>query len=245
MTQAKAFLHPPEGAGPAVVFIHGFGADRLGWMANAGALQARATIHSVDLPGHGSAPNAVGDGSPETLARAVADELHMIEGPITVVGHSLGGAVALRLARMCPERIRALILIAPAGLGDEVDTDFLHVLPELSDQGAARALLERLVSRKRLISPAMGAHLLNGLQSPERRAALATIAKALADFPSVPWPAAVPVRLIWGEDDTINRLSAESVARLGEALLYLKGVGHLPQVEAAGQVNREIEAFLN
>ena len=239
MTWPTARLHRLGGTGPDLLFVHGFGADRLSWAANAPQLTDAATVWAVDLPGHGTAGDAVGDGSALALAQAVAATLSALAGPAVVVGHSLGGAVALHLADIAPHLVHRLVLIAPAGLGAGLDHDFLTAFPALQTGPQAQALLERLVVRPRLITPAMAAHVLAGLQAPTRRAALARIAAALAEMPSPALPAC-PVDLIWGEADRINPPPA--TLPVTASLLHLPNTGHLPQVEAASKVNAVIRA---
>jgi pimeloyl-ACP methyl ester carboxylesterase len=244
MTTPRAEIYAQGGTGPSLVLIHGFGSDRYSWAANAPALTDAATVWAVDLPGHGAATNDVGAGDPATLARAVAAAVTDLPGPLTLVGHSLGGAVALHLAAIAPGLVRRLVLIAPAGLGQALDHGFLDTFPELATPEAAQAMLERLVERKRLIVPAMVAHVLATLDRPGRRDALRKIAGALAEAAPPPIPAAVPVDLIWGEADAINPLPPQGPGFAPACLLTLPGSGHLPQVEAAAKVNAVIRAAL-
>lgn len=241
MTQPAARLHDLGGAGPDLVFIHGFGGDRYGWAANAPVLADVARLWAVDLPGHGAAPEAVGDGSALALAQAVSAQLSALQRPAVLVGHSLGGLVALHLAALAPHLVRRLVLIAPAGLGPAPDAAFLTEFPLLQTPEAAQALLERLVERKRLIAPAMVAHLLASLQTPGRRAALATIAAALRASDPAP-PPQVPMDLIWGEADLINPAPAPVPG--AASFLILPATGHMPHIEAAAKVNAVIRAAL-
>lgn len=241
MTAPQADLHGLGGHGPDVLFIHGFGSDRYSWAANAPAMADWATVWAVDLPGHGQAPDEVGAGDAKTLGAAVAERLSDIPGAIVVVGHSLGGAVAIELAKLLPDRVKRLVLIAPAGLGQRLDHEFLTAFPTLNAPDETQALLERLVERKRLIAPVMVSHVLATLQSTGRRAALAKVAAALVKLmpPSMP---DVPLDLIWGEADTINPPPVEMPP--ATTLLRLPNTGHMPQVEAASKVNAVIRAAL-
>ena len=240
----KANLHRQGGQGRDLLFIHGFGADRFSWAANAPGLTDTATVWTLDLPGHGGASNAVGQGDPATLAQAVAAELVALNGPAVVVGHSLGAAVALHLAAMVPEAVARLVLISPAGWGARLDFDFLTSFAELADPAEAQALLERLVARKRLIAPAMVAYVLQGLANPDRRAALRQVAAALLAAGPPTWPATIPVDLIWGALDDINP-APEDLAALGAtSLLHLPNIGHMPQIEAAAKVGAVLRAAL-
>lgn len=241
MSQPKANLHKLGGSGPDLLFIHGFGSDRYSWAANAPGLTDRATVWAVDLPGHGGAADDVGDGTALTLAHAVAGQLSRLSGPAVVVGHSLGGAVAVHLAGIAPQLLHRLVLVAPAGLGQTLDHDFLVAFPALETPEDAQTLLERLVSRKRLIAPAMTSHVLSALQSPSRRAALTTVAGALMAMPRLALPD-TPADLIWGEADAINPMPAD--LPVAATVLQLPATGHLPQVEAASRVNAVIRAAL-
>ncbi len=240
MTVSRAALHRLGGEGPPVLLVHGFGADRHGWAANAHALMAARTVWAVDLPGHGSAGNDVGDGSPAALAVGLAEAVESLPGPLPVVAHSLGAAVVLHLSRKMPWAFDRMILIAPAGLGAGLDTDFLRQFPALAAQAEAEALLARLVERPRLVPP-MAAHVLAGLAEPARRAALAAIAAAL--------PAAAPpprldgeLTVLWGAEDRIVPPPPGLV--LGVVPEFFAASGHVPHVEAAGAVNRRLVALL-
>lgn len=240
MSAAEARLYRLGGAGPDLVFVHGFGADRFGWAANAPQFFGDASVWAVDLPGHGEAPDAVGDGSAATLAHAVVLRLAQLSGPAILVGHSLGGSVALEVARIAPQLVRHLVLLAPAGMGDGIDRGFLSAFPELADPAKAQELLERLVERKRLIAPAMVQHVLTSLARQTRRAALRQVAQALSEARPSTLPTGVSVQMVWGAADQIN----PAPSTLPPGSLHLAGVGHMPHIEAAAKVNALIRAAL-
>lgn len=240
---ARAVLHRLGGAGPALLLIHGFGADRYGWAATAPALFDVATVWAVDLPAHGAADHAVGAGDVASLAGAVAPHLAEIGGPAVVVGHSLGGAVALNLAHMVPQYLRHLVLLSPAGLGGGLDHGYLHAFAQLQSPDQTRDWLHRLVAQKRFIAPAMAAHVLTSLQDPARRAALAQIAAQLEQAPPPAVPRHLPVDMIWGQADQINPPPQDSADHAAHArITQLPDIGHLPQIEAASRVNALIRA---
>jgi 3-oxoadipate enol-lactonase len=100
------------GEGPPLLLVHGFGGSAWNFAELAPLLEGRRLI-VPDLPGHGgSAP------LPATpTLRGYADALvPLLEGPTDVLGHSLGGVVALRLAERHPELVRRLVLAAAAGI---------------------------------------------------------------------------------------------------------------------------------
>ena len=237
---------------PDVVLIHGFGADRLSWLANAPDLFDAFRISAVDLPGHGEAEPLSGDVSLAGLADAVIAALDPLgPDPFHLVGHSLGGAIALEIAARAPARVRSLSLIAPAGLGKGVDGDFLELFPQLRDADDALALLQRLVTRPRLINPPMVAHVLKHLEKPGRRAALASAAlalraieTALADAVAAVGKSDIPRMTIWGAADTINPLDPDKLAVFGGAQHIVAAAGHMPQIEDFKSVNGWLKAFL-
>lgn len=241
MTLSPAVLHRLGGEGPPVLLIHGFGADRFGWAANAHALMGSHSVLAVDLPGHGSAGNEVGDGSPATLAAAVAEATRDLGAAFPVIGHSMGGAVALHFAQLVPDRIGPLVLIAPATVGPPGAPGFLDRLPAIGSAEEAAEVLGFLTERPAVIAP-MIPHVLSALEAPGRRVALATIAQALAGAEPAPLPLGAQVSVLWGEADRI--LPCPQGPVLGVAPVVVPGAGHLPHVEKAGPVNRLIRAAL-
>src|SRR5271165_4556032 len=142
-----AVFHAAGTSGSAILLIHGFGADRLTWVANQQELSAAGRIYALDLPGHGDVALA-GAGRIEDLVRAVAEAIDASEiGPVHLVGHSLGGAVAIALAATRPDLVRSLALIAGAGLGQGVNENFLFEYPRSASAEDTEELLRRLVSR--------------------------------------------------------------------------------------------------
>ena len=237
-----AALQRVGGEGPPVVLIHGFGADRMGWVANTPALMEHFSTWTVELPAHGTAEP--GGTTLDELAAAVAACLPDGTVPVALVGHSLGGAVAARLAQSHAGRVGKVALLAPAGFGAGTpDPAFLRGLPRLESEADALALLSTLVVRQRLIQPPMAQHVLAHLRKPGRRIALAAIAEAALSFTPPPLPPDALV--IWGEDDAINPVDARWLAGLGDRCLLLPQTGHLPHVEAATRVNRALAAYLS
>ncbi|MBV9653991.1 MAG: acetoin dehydrogenase dihydrolipoyllysine-residue acetyltransferase subunit, partial [Acetobacteraceae bacterium] len=140
-----------EHEGRPIVLIHGFAADLNLWMFNQPALAERHRVLALDLPGHGGSGKAVGNGDVVSLADAVGAFLSARDIPKAhLVGHSLGGAVAIQLAREKLAHVASLTLIAPAGLGPEIDGAFISGMVEASRRKQVQPLLEKLVRDKRL-----------------------------------------------------------------------------------------------
>lgn len=110
----------PAGA-PPVVLVHGFTQTARCWAPVDTDLAADHEVLALDLPGHGDAPDVRADlwGTADLVAATVRDA---VEGPVTLLGYSLGGRVALHVALAHPEVIARLVLVgATPGLvdGDE------------------------------------------------------------------------------------------------------------------------------
>jgi pimeloyl-ACP methyl ester carboxylesterase len=241
------------GEGEDLVLIHGFGSDRLSWAGTSPALMEVARVHSLDLPGHGDSLAAdAGDGSARALADAVSATLEAHDiGKAHLLGHSLGGSIAMLMALETPQRVRSLTLIAPAGLGHAIDHDFLSRYPELGTREDAEALLQKLVSKPLLINRFTIARVLEQLGRPGARDALRAIAKGVEAHEEQLGEAArriaasgIPRLVIFGGADAINPPSTAALKSFGGRQLIIPEAGHLPHVEAARQVNAEIVSFI-
>jgi pimeloyl-ACP methyl ester carboxylesterase len=109
------------GSGPPVVLIHGMVNSSRHWRDVALRLADRHTVIAPDLIGHGDSATPRGDYSLGAHAAAIRDLLVSIGvGPATVVGHSLGGGVAMQYFWQFPERVERLALVSSGGLGPDV-----------------------------------------------------------------------------------------------------------------------------
>ena len=245
------------GEGAPIVLVHGFGADLNAWMFNQSTLAERHRVVALDLPGHGGSVKQVGSGDAETFCSAVSDALSALDiDRFHLVGHSMGGAIALVLAGQMPRRIASLTLLAPAGLGPEINGAFIDGFVQVQRRREAQELLAALVHDPSLISRAMVEETLRYKRLDGVPAALDTIARAwfpdgrqaldlrptLAALAGPAQP--VPVQIVWGRDDRILPV-AHAEALSGQPPVHiLDEVGHIPQMEKAGDVNRLIARFV-
>jgi pimeloyl-ACP methyl ester carboxylesterase len=103
------------GAGSTLVFLHGLLDSSEGWTPVCEAVGG--TRIAFDLPGFGYS-DPPPSGSLSAYAQDIAEGLQALGSPrFTLVGHSLGGAVAAALAELLPSSVDALVLLAPAGFG--------------------------------------------------------------------------------------------------------------------------------
>jgi pimeloyl-ACP methyl ester carboxylesterase len=109
------------GSGPVIVLIHGITSDSTTWERVMPALARRFTVVAPDLIGHGSSDKPRGDYSLGAHASGLRDLLAALgHDRATVVGHSLGGGIAMQFAYQFPELCERLVLVNSGGLGREV-----------------------------------------------------------------------------------------------------------------------------
>ena len=189
---------------------------------------------------------------PRTLAAAVADALDALGlERVHLVGHSMGGAIAIALAGRRPERVASLTLIAAAGLGPEINGAFIDGFVRAGRRREAQEVLALLVHDPALVSRAMVEDVLRYKRLDGVAAALETIARAwfpdgrqALDLRPALGALSVPVQLIWGSDDRIIPL-AHAEALAGKLPVHIvDDAGHLPHMEKSGEVNRLIGRFI-
>jgi pyruvate dehydrogenase E2 component (dihydrolipoyllysine-residue acetyltransferase) len=238
----------PE-TGTPILMIHGFGADHTTWMFNHAELAADREVHAIDLPGHGGSEKDVGDGSVAALAAAVIAYMDA-EGleSAHLVGHSLGGAIAVEIAATAPNRATALTLVAPAGLGEQIAQDFITGFIGESRAKKLRPVLEMLVADPAMVTHDMVEEVLKFKRLDGALAALQAIAVANfsggAQTTSVRDKLAtveVPVHVVWGEGDRV--LPPHHADDLPTAIKVTKiaDAGHIPHMEKAAEVNATIK----
>jgi pyruvate dehydrogenase E2 component (dihydrolipoamide acetyltransferase) len=246
------YLELGESGGVPLLLVHGFGADLNTWMFTQPALAAGRRVVALDLPGHGGSAKDVGGGDAEGLTDAVEGALGALGiERVHLVGHSMGGAIAALAALRQPERVASLTLIAPAGLGPEINGSFVDGFVRASRRREASEILSLLVYDSALISRAMVEDVLRYKRLDGVTAALMKIAEAWfgggrqsLDLIGRIMTLSLPVQLIWGrEDRVIPAAHAEALAaRL--PVHILDASGHLPHMEKAGEVNRLIGQFI-
>ncbi|MEO7194023.1 MAG: alpha/beta fold hydrolase [Pseudonocardiaceae bacterium] len=257
------------GAGPPLLLLHGYEQSATSWRWVIPALARTHRVLAVSLPGHGGSAPAVGGYAPgRDLAPFVAGFLATLGvGPLEVVGHSVGGAVALRLALADPSRVHTLTLVGSAGLGRDVNP--LLVLATLPVLGELAILLSRVPGgdlQRTTMSTAMlfaqpwraPAEFVTEQHAQVRRAgqleAATAMARALFDvngqrevlFDQL-HNLTMPTLVVWGACDYVLPAyqAQAAVDRLPAGRLVLfPDCGHLPHVECPDRFATVLSEFL-
>lgn len=228
--------------GIPLVLLHGFGADQGGWRNLAAQIKGVAII-GIDLPNHGKSGSST-IGSLDDVAAAVVSRLNR-EGvkEFHLLGHSMGGATALAMAEMVSSRLRSLTLLAPAGLGADINGGFIDGLCRANSEASLKPWLAELFHDERLLSSSFVATAYKQLESVQKREGLRAMAKVLMPDGTQATSKrtaleglAVPTKVIWGNDDRIIPLKHAQGLPGRVALHVLKNVGHLSYIEATDDV---------
>lgn len=229
----------------AIVLIHGLGGDLDNWLFNIDALAERASVYALDLPGHGQSSKDIADPTLRGLAQALIafmDEVGIADAHL--VGHSLGGAVAMQTAVDAPDRVRSLALIGSAGLGPEINSGYIDAFVTAGSRRELKPVLEHLFARKDLVSRQLVDDVLKYKRLDGVSEALTKLSSSLfagarqrAQLGEALRDVDIPTMVIWGEDDEI--IPAKHAAALtGKARAHvIGGAGHMVQMEAANAVN--------
>ncbi len=245
------FLKTGAGEGPPIVLIHGFGGDLNNWLFTQPDLSEGHVVYALDLPGHGRSSKALGDAGIGVMVEALTGFLDSQNVEAAhLVGHSMGGAVALLLAIKQPGRVASITLVAPGGLGPEINMDFIGGFVAAGRRKEMKSVLELLVADPSLISRDM----VNDVLKYKRLDGVETSLRALAEsiFPDGRQQGglverlsglSVPTQAIWGRADKVVPPGHAEALPASVEVHLLDGVGHMPHMEASAEVNRLIADF--
>ena len=247
----RAFVR--AGSGPALLLLHGIGNNCQTWSGVMDRLAETHTVIAPDLLGHGDSDKPRGDYSIGAHANGVRDLLTILDiERATVVGHSLGGGIALQFAYQVPERCERLALVGSGGLGPELSAALRAatlpgaelVLTALTGvSGPIRAGLHaldrvgKLAGWKQVRDVAEAGEAMLALKDVEaRRAFLRTLrgvvdarGQAVTALDRLYLADAVPMLVVWGSRDPIvPALHAEAVRELvaSARVEVFDGAGH-------------------
>ncbi|MDR3462724.1 MAG: acetoin dehydrogenase dihydrolipoyllysine-residue acetyltransferase subunit [Beijerinckiaceae bacterium] len=246
------YLDMGQGAGPPVVFIHGFGGDLNSWLFTQPALADHHRTIALDLPGHGGSTKDVGAADISALAKIVSDTLAALAIPSAhFVGHSLGAAIALSIALDDPSRAASLSLISPAGLGKEINATFIDGFVASDRRKALEPVLQMLFADPSLVKRDMIDDLIKAKRIDGASEALTKIADVnfkdgtqttvlAGRLPEL----SIPVQIIWGEEDRVIPVAHSQELPVAATVRVLADSGHMPHMERAAEVNALLISFL-
>ncbi|MEM8707182.1 MAG: alpha/beta hydrolase [Actinomycetota bacterium] len=234
-----------------VVAVHGNGGGSTRFAMLGDQLDDRVALVSIDLPGF----NGVPLGPDATSVPAYADHLaHLLPGdrPVVVLGHGIGGSIALDLVSRRPELVDGLILHAPVGA--HLDS---RLFPKLMSPPIVRRFVRRAISAKPLRGLLHGRFFPTGVVEPHRTAFFEGYRDCEAfglmfDIITAPWfeglePITdVPTRLLWGSGDRV--LDAEHTGQFQEKapnaeIQIVDGWDHFPMLEQPDEYAAAIAAI--
>jgi pimeloyl-ACP methyl ester carboxylesterase len=255
------------GEGPVLLLIHGIALDWKSWRAVVEPLAERHTVLAVDLPGHGASGAGSGDYSPGGMAAVLRDLLAMRgHERATVIGHSLGGGVAMQFTYQFPDVVERLVLVSSGGLGRELSARLRS--GALPGAGPYLAMTNTLgLVGRRAMGPSAGARGRQAIHQAEmarayasladpsrRRAFLATLRFAVgvggqrvSAIERLYLAQVLPVLIVWGRLDPIIPVGHAEVAHRGipgSRLEVFEGVRHFPQLEEPDRFVAVLDDFL-
>ena len=268
MLHGRRVNYVQAGNGPVLLLIHGIAGSLENWQAVIAPLARQYTVVAPDLPGHGGSAPSAGDYSLGALATGLRDLLIALgHERATLIGHSLGGGIAMQLTYQFPEMTERLVLVSSGGLGPEVSALLrAAALPGADQFIAATAALGNTVGPKitralRILGlrPTTDVAVVAGgyasLVDRDRRAAfLATLhgvvgtgGQLIQAGDRLYLADGMPVQIIWGARDPIipvKHARSAHEAMPGSQLEIFEGVGHLPQLEAPERFVAVLERFI-
>jgi pimeloyl-ACP methyl ester carboxylesterase len=256
------------GSGPALLLIHGLAGSSSTWADVLPALAQQFTVVSPDLPGHGDSDKAPGDYSLGSLASVLRDLLAVLDiERATIIGHSLGGGIAMQFAYQYPESCDRLVLVDSGGLGREVS----WMLRALALPGSELVMpllfpgfvrdwgdsLERFLHARGIrfgrLSESWRAYA--SLTHADNRQAFVRTVRAVIDAGGQSVSAVdrlyltseIPTLIVWGDQDGIIPIAHAHSAHEAmpeSQLSVVEGAGHFPHVEEPAQFARIVTSFV-
>ncbi len=243
------------GSGPALLLIHGIGDNSVAWEPVHSRLARRFTVIAPDLLGHGQSDKPRADYSIAAYANGMRDLLSVLDiDQVTVIGHSLGGGVAMQFAYQFPQFVERLVLVGAGGVTKDVNIALR--LASLPGGGEALALLRLpmvvpvLQIAGNLLEAAIGStgpgsdipnalRILADLPEPTASAAFRRTLRAVVDWRGQVvtmldrcyLTESVPVQLVWGDQDVVIPVSHAHMAHAampGSRMEIFPGAGHYP-----------------
>jgi pimeloyl-ACP methyl ester carboxylesterase len=257
------------GEGPLLLLVHGMAGTARNWDAVIEPLALHSTVVAPDFPGHGESEPGGGDYSLGSLASGLRDLMISLgHERATLVGHSLGGGVALQFTYQFPEMVERLVLVSSGGLGPEVGAILrAAALPGAdlfirSTAAPGSAVVGRLSGALGKVGLRPNADLAEvgrayaSLADTDRRKAFLSTLHAVVDTDGQRVAALdrlylaenLPVLIVWGERDPIIPVGHGRAAHAqlpGSRLEVFPDAGHVPMLESPGRFAAVLQRFLD
>jgi pimeloyl-ACP methyl ester carboxylesterase len=261
------------GSGPAILLIHGIGDNSTTWSTVQTKLAQRFTVIAPDLLGHGKSDKPRADYSVAAYANGMRDLLSVLDiDHVTVVGHSLGGGVAMQFAYQFPQLVDRLILVGAGGVTKEVNIALRWAsLPVLGSEALALLRLPLVLPVMQAVGRVAGTafgstglgrdlpdvlRILADLPEPTASSAFARTLRAVVDWRGQVvtmldrcyLTQSVPVQLIWGSRDSVIPVSHALMAHSampGSQLEIFEGSGHFPFHDDPDHFVEVVERFIS
>lgn len=254
---------------PPVLLLHGIGRSLEDWQGLYGRLAPAHRVISVDLPGFGLSERTAGRYTMESIARFVIAFLDVLgeHRPLHVVGNSLGGAIAMTISTLEPERVRSLVLVNSAGFGKEVTIALRIItlrplgrrLMRDKSRRAAYRTERALFHDRRFVTEERLDHAQEVGRNPVYDDVLLAVARHLGTFRGVRrrWRTRLlrsvasqrkPTLVVWGQEDRILPASHLEHARrvFPHARFHLfDKCGHMPQIEREEEFDALVRDFIS
>ena len=236
-------------AAPSILLIHGSGMSAGAWVNQLRGSLTAFRVAAIDLPGHGKS-DPIPRASVEEYAETVAMFLEALgSGPVLVVGHSLGGAIAIALAAQRPHAVTGLVLLASCAKLPWVDSSWGRLLPYVP--GPLWKTFFISTAQKLLFARGVPGHAVSLGMQELRSCRAETILKDLQaakamDLTQQATGLDVPTLILCGSQDRLTppALSADLKGLIpGSRLTLVEGAGHMLLLEAPARVNEEVLNF--
>jgi pimeloyl-ACP methyl ester carboxylesterase len=260
------------GSGPAILLIHGIGDNSTTWSTVQSKLAQRFTVIAPDLLGHGRSDKPRADYSVAAYANGMRDLLSVLDVErVTVVGHSLGGGVAMQFAYQFPQLVDRLILVGAGGVTKDVNIALRIASLPMGTEALALLRLPLVLPALQVVGWVGGAvfgstglgrdlpdvlRILADLPEPTASSAFARTLRAVVDWRGQVvtmldrcyLTESVPVQLIWGSQDSVIPVSHARMAHSampGSVLEVFDGSGHFPFHDDPDRFVECVEKFID
>ncbi len=260
------------GSGPVILLIHGIADNSSTWSTVQAKLAQRFTVIAPDLLGHGQSDKPRADYSVAAYANGMRDLLSVLDiERVTVVGHSLGGGVAMQFAYQFPQLVERLILVSTGGVTKDVSIILRWASLPMGGEGVALLRLPLVLPALQIAGRAVGRiigstavghdlpdvlRILADLPEPKAYAAFSRTLRSVVDWRGQMvtfldrcyLTESVPVQLIWGTHDVVVPISHARMARAampGSRLEIFDRCGHFPFHEEPDRFVEVVERFID